>query len=381
MPNLTQTSTLLKSLGITRPTLILDHQQTLLNIASMAHKAQNAAVRLRPHGKTHQSAAVGKLCHMQGIHTITASSLDMALYFAANGWDDITDAIPVNTLEIDKINHLASKIKLNLLVDHPAAVSALAAGLTHPVRIWLEADLGYKRTGVSYENLDQALAIAQQIEQAEQMRFVGLLTHAGHTYVERSVAGITAVYQQVLTRLQVMQNHLLQNGIARCAISIGDTPACSVLNDFTGVDEIRPGNFVFYDLMQAQIGSCTSDQISVAVACPVIGLYPERQTAVIHGGGVHFAKDMLTDDHGRALFGQLTTITDGTFSGALPAATLTSVSQEHGTLTLTDPTLFNQLSLGDLVLVLPVHSCMTADLYSSYLDLDGQRYGRIPRQP
>jgi len=33
------------------------------------------------------------------------------------------------------------------------------------------------------------------------------------------------------------------------------------------VDEIRPGNFVFYDLMQYRIGSCSVGQIAVAMAC------------------------------------------------------------------------------------------------------------------
>jgi len=32
-------------------------------------------------------------------------------------------------------------------------------------------------------------------------------------------------------------------------ISYGDTPSCSIAENFDEVDEIRPGNFVFYDVM------------------------------------------------------------------------------------------------------------------------------------
>ena len=40
----------------------------------------------------------------------------MAEYFAENGWNDITIAFPFNLLEIDKINELAGKINLNILI-------------------------------------------------------------------------------------------------------------------------------------------------------------------------------------------------------------------------------------------------------------------------
>jgi hypothetical protein len=37
-----------------------------------------------------------------------------------------------------------------------------------------------------------------------------------------------------------------------------------------GATEIRPGNFVFYDLMQQNIGACSIDDIALRVLCPVI---------------------------------------------------------------------------------------------------------------
>jgi len=79
-------------------------------------------------------------------------------------------------------------------------------------------------------------------------------------------------------------------------LSIGDTPTCSVAEDFSGIDEIRPGNFVFYDLSQYQIGSCTIDQIAVAMACPIVAIHETRNEIVIYGGGVHFSKERLEDE-------------------------------------------------------------------------------------
>ena len=79
-------------------------------------------------------------------------------------------------------------------------------------------------------------------------------------------------------------------------ISMGDTPGCSVAEDFTGIDEIRPGNFVFYDLTQNRVGSNSIEQIAVAMACPVVAIHKDRREIIVYGGGVHFSKDRLENE-------------------------------------------------------------------------------------
>lgn len=368
------TSDYLKQLGIVKPTLILDKGQALRNIRHMAQKAIQNGVTLRPHFKTHQSASVGEFFRQNGVWMITTSSLDMALYFAECGWTDITVAIPVNVLQMDLINKLADMIQLSLLVDSIETVEALKLGLTCPVQVWLEVDPGYKRTGVQWNDLPQALAVVEAVRQTPKCEFVGLLSHAGHSYKATTKAEIRQVYEQSLERLKHVQNHLHANGIAPCAISFGDTPTASVVDDWLGVDELRPGNFLFYDLAQEQIGSCSSEQIAVAVACPVIGKYPDRQEVVVHGGAVHLSKEGLEVGPGRVIYGYPTTIQNNTFGSALTQAPVVSTSQEHGSLHITDPDLFDKITLGDLLLILPVHSCLTVNLFSHYKDLQGITY-------
>ena len=43
------------------------------------------------------------------------------------------------------------------------------------------------------------------------------------------------------------------------------------MRDLTGVTEVRAGNFVFFDLVMAGIGVCTTDDIAVSVLTTVIG--------------------------------------------------------------------------------------------------------------
>jgi D-serine deaminase-like pyridoxal phosphate-dependent protein len=105
------------------------------NIKRMAEKARRSDVRFRPHVKTHQSATIGEWFRAEGVSGITVSSLDMAEYFAENGWDDITVAFPANWLQIDLIKRLAERIRLNLLVESTESVEFLAQNLPSPVNI------------------------------------------------------------------------------------------------------------------------------------------------------------------------------------------------------------------------------------------------------
>ena len=78
-----------------------------------------------------------------------------------------------------------------------------------------------------------------------------------------------------------------------------------ITNDFTGVTEIRPGNFIFYDISQNSIGSCTMDQIAVCLAVPAVAVHPEERKVVVHGGAVHLSKDHIAMDDGSKNFGQV----------------------------------------------------------------------------
>lgn len=373
------TSQTLQNLGVVRPTLVLDEERLQQNIDRMVKRAQQNDVVFRPHFKTHQSAAIGEYFRTAGATKITVSSWHMATYFADHGWTDITVAIPVNLLQMATINELAERITLNLAVDSVAAVDALKEQVRHPVNIWIEADIGYHRSGVWYENVDDYVNLADMIADSDKLTLKGMLTHAGHSYKAYTKEQIAAVHEESVGRLAQLRTQLLVQG-HQVMISIGDTPTCSVLDDLSAVDEMRPGNFVFYDLTMVDIGVCEPADIAVAVACPVIGTYPHRQQVIVHGGGVHFSKDVLSDGD-RSLYGRVIRVRNGAFAEVVEGIELIGLSQEHGTLQLSDPALLDELVIGDLLLIVPVHSCMTADLYSSYLDLQGRRYPRIPRQP
>jgi D-serine deaminase-like pyridoxal phosphate-dependent protein len=349
---------------IIKPTLLLNETIARRNIAQMASRAMQNKVAFRPHFKTHQSAEIGEWFRENDVETITVSSVDMAVYFVQNGWRDITIAFPVNIREIEAINQLASDINLNLLVESSEVVSFLAEKLTSNVQIWLKADVGYGRTGIPTADLDKFMALVEQIETSAKLSFKGLLTHAGHIYRARGRAEIETIYHDMVNRLKHVQKDLPQ-----ALLSIGDTPSCSVMENLSAVDEIRPGNFIFYDLMQCQIGSCSEKDIAVAVACPVVAKHPERGELVIYGGAVHLSKEFITVD-GQQSFGKIAFLNETEWSEAIAGAYISALSQEHGIIKI-DETTMKQVKIGDLLVVLPIHSCLVVNLMKNYRILKG----------
>ena len=105
------TSDHLKSLGITRPTFLVDETRARANIHRMANKAKRSGVAFRPHFKTHQSTRIGGWFRDEGVDRITVSSVSMAEHFAEAGWTDITIAFLLNPLELPRLKQLAGYLK------------------------------------------------------------------------------------------------------------------------------------------------------------------------------------------------------------------------------------------------------------------------------
>ena len=103
---------------------------------------------------------------------------------------------------------------------------------------------------------------------------------------------IKSVFEKSIERIKV-----LSDGFPNYQISIGDTPTCSTINKYPEfINEIRPGNFIFYDLAQYKIGSCEIEDIAIRMICPVVSIYEEREEVLIYGGSVHFSKDILREN-------------------------------------------------------------------------------------
>lgn len=355
---------------ISEPTLLLNQAIARQNLRRMAEKARAAGVRFRPHFKTHQSARIGEWFREEGVTAITVSSVEMALYFSAHGWEDILVAFPANLRQMSAFNTLARQVRLGLLVESLQTVEALAEGLQYPVDLWLKIDSGSRRTGLAWDQPAALLPILQKIRTHAGFRFQGLLTHSGHTYGGGGAERVIAAFETGIQRLDGLRQQLAAAGYTSLEISVGDTPGCSLSSNFQPADEIRPGNFIFYDGMQAAQGVCNWQDVAVCVACPVVALHPERGTIILYGGAIHLSKEFIEVD-GLRSYGLLGLPSGAGWSPPLPGASLISLSQEHGVAQML-PQQLAQMQVGDLVCVYPIHSCLAVSALGKYLTLEGE---------
>lgn len=365
-------------MNISRPTLLLDTKKMTANLDRMWERALLRKVELIPHFKTHQSKEIGEVIRAKGVSKITVSSVKMAEYFASNGWNDITIAFPFNILEIDAINRLTDKsINVNLLVTSIETIDALIGGLNAPISVMIELNAGYGRTGVSTSNSSLLNAMAKKITESKLLYLYGLYCHPGNTYGCNSVNEIRELWSDVIDRTKKVKEELsIYNKALK--LRIGDTPGCSVVESMNGVDEIGPGNFIFYDLVMNYLGVCEEEDIAVAVAAPIVEKREDNLTVVVHAGGVHLSKDHLFDGDEQKFFGEMVILQEDGWSEIIDGAKVVGASQEHGTIKV-DQATFDALSIGDVIGILPIHSCLTANLMKEFHCMDGRVFEHMEK--
>ena len=398
--------------GLTVPTLLVDETKVRQNVRAMLERAKAGKVKLRPHFKTHQSIEIARWMRQEHekyqqeqegtgaeatICYCTVSSLSMAVYFSKE-FKDITVAFPFNMHEIQRVRDLIdSNVNLGLTVENIEAIDFLEKNLIRskrkigddtttpaspPLRLWIKVDAGYHRTGVRVQDTDQITTLLRKIQNSSSsIEIAGILIHGGHSYDARGDIEIAKVHRETLDGVSNLQK-LLSNQFPSLEYSVCDTPACSTQHDFTGCAEIRPGNYVFYDVEQSIVGSCKTSQIAVCLACPVVAKHSDRNQIVIYGGAVHLSKDNICDQSGNKIFGLPVSLLPssgndenpqggGGWGDIWPDSRVIKVSQEHGIIQTTNEVMA-KVQVGDFVGILPVHSCLTADCMGEYLTLDGK---------
>jgi len=355
---------------LSTPAFVVDRAIVRRNCERMRARL-NPPTRLRPHVKTHKTLEGARLQLGAETGPITVSTLAEAEFFADGGFRDITWAVPIAPSKIGRAATLATRIdRLNLLVDHVDSVDALdafASSSSTGFDVFLKVDCGTHRAGVDPESA-ASIALVERIVASPHLRFRGLLTHAGHSYDVDSVEAIREIAAEEAACLTRFAGKLQVAGIGVETRSIGSTPTCSVVERLPGVEEARPGNYVFFDAVQTGLGSCTLEDCAASVIVSVIGHYPERAAIVTDGGALALSKDGGARHPGREPEYGVVCDLAGT---PIPGLHLRGLSQEHGQIAVDAGVEIERFAIGARLRVIPNHSCLTAALFDRYTVVEG----------
>lgn len=350
------------------PAFLIDLPKLKGNLQLMKARAQTHGVSLRPHVKTHKTAEIARMQTTPAAPGITVSTLAEARFYQKAGFSDITYAFPITANKLGEAAELTADLDIfNILLDQPPTLSAVDTyGREHGIRfnVFLKVDCGYHRAGVD-PAASGSFELARRLAESDAVRFKGILTHAGQSYHCSNPAEIIEIAEQERDVMSRFADQLQQNKIACNTVSVGSTPTAMHAPNWQGVTEIRPGNYVLFDKFQADIGSCSPQQVAATVLTTVAAHYPDRNQMLIDAGALALSKDPGADHLGA----------DIVFGGVVnhPTLKLFSISQEHGLITAKNPINFEDFPVGSLLQIIPNHSCLTAALFPKYHVVEGHQ--------
>lgn len=359
--------------NVPTPSLVLDEHVLDRNLRRMAAAVNARGARLRPHIKTSKCVEVAKKARELGASGLTVSTLREAEYFHAHGFSDLFYAVAIGPGKHERAARLARDgAALRVCVDTLDGAKALAASarrLDLRFQTLIEIDCGDRRCGVS-PGSPELLSIAEIL--APDVTLLGVFTHAGQSYQSRGSEAFSRVAEAELSAVLVASERLRAKGHACPVLSLGSSPTAGAgAGRLDGV-EIRCGVYMFGDLFQAGIGSCSHEDIALSVLTEVISLRSERNELLIDAGALALSKDRSTEQlgPGRDCAYGVAVALDGT--PLAPALRVGKVSQEHGTLVSDSPIDFNRFPVGTRLRILPNHSCLTAAAHERYWVVGGQ---------
>ncbi|MEQ1762694.1 MAG: alanine racemase [Pyrinomonadaceae bacterium] len=345
------------------PGLILDVARVRSNAARVSAIVEKHGVRLRPHIKTHKSVEIAKIQTEGHSGAVTVSTLAEAKAFAAAGFSDFTYSVPIEPGKFSEVFELLrSGVKVNVVTDDPDIPDLLnraANAARVSVSVFLEVDCGDHRSGVD-PNSAAAASIPRLISDASNLDFAGILTHGGHSYDTTTLDEIKAIARQERDVMVELAERLRADGIELPTISIGSTPTITHADDLSGIDEVRPGNYILYDAFQATIGSCSFDDCALTILAAIVHRGSDK--IIVDAGAIALSKDRgPVDRDADCGYGRVLDLT-GNDLGLRVAG----VSQEHGVIRVADKSLLEKLKVGDRVRVLANHSCISAAQHTHY---------------
>jgi D-serine deaminase-like pyridoxal phosphate-dependent protein len=313
------------------PAVVIDRARAIRNLERMQAAATSGGIRLRPHAKTHKSPLIARWQIERGAAGICCAKVGEAEVFAAAGIPDIRLPYPINPANADRVIALLDRTRLSFIVDHPVVAKQWSDAMMRAGRqvdVLVKVDVGFHRCGIDPAT-DDAVAMIRGVAGLPGLRFKGLLSHAGHAYHAHS-----------------------------------EDELCRMATD-------EPGNYMYFDRTQVALGAATLDDCALTVMARVVSK-PAADRIIFDSGS-----KTLTNDGARGFtpapgFGVVLQ-EDGTADTNL---LIERLSEEHATVKVVGGS--TSLEPGDVVRIVPNHSCVVSNLVDQVWLLDGKTVEPMP---
>jgi D-serine deaminase-like pyridoxal phosphate-dependent protein len=334
--------------GLETPCPVVDLDRLTANLDRMASYTVLHGLQLRPHVKTHKSPRIAAEQMRLGAVGLTCAT-PRELEVMSDVSRDLLLAYPLlGAGKLQRAMDLPRSVRLTVGLDSMIAVDALAAAARtadRDVGVLVEVDVGMHRVGV--QSPSDALALAMHVRASAPLRFAGIMFYPGH--IRESVDAQDAGLARLRNDLQLLLTLLGDAGLAPAMVSGGSTPAAWRMHEIAGVNEVRPGTYVYNDRTTAALGACGWEDCAFTVLGTVVSTSVAGQ-AVVDCGSKALGREPMRGVAGEGF-------------GALldrPDVVVARMSEEHGILDLTSTDW--RPRVGDQVRIVPNHVCIVTHL-------------------
>ena len=260
-PHVARTKSLLGKPGsryaIPSPAAIVDSDALDRNLRRMAERAHRAGLALRPHAKTHKSAAIAHRQIEAGAIGICCAKLAEAEAMAAHGIESILVTSPIaGTVSAERTVLLARTLReFAIVVDHPDGAEELArASGGGEIRVLIDVDVGQGRTGV--RDITQAMAIFEAIRRFPNLQLKGLQGYGGQWQHIAGAPPRLAAVRTGMEFLAAVKSALAAAGASLPIVTGGGTGTFAADATVGILTEVQPGSYAFMD---REYGDALSD--------------------------------------------------------------------------------------------------------------------------
>ena len=346
------------------PAVVIDLDVMERNLSRVADYCRRQKLRLRPHTKTHKIPDLAKRQIASGATGITVAKIGEAEVMIDAGITDILIAYPIVGHEkAERLAKLAERANIAVSLDSEEAaraVSEAVAARNLKTGILVELDVGFGRCGLANE--DELLALARKVSDLAGLEFRGLMFFPGQFVVgpqERS-ALLTQVNSMLDRTLETFQ----RAGLPISTVSGGSTPTAYDAHLFHGVNESRPGMYIFNDRNMVGVGVASVEDCALSVVVTVVSNSIAGR-AIVDGGSKTFSSDRYLAGDGRG-FGLVKED---------PAAEMEGFSEEHGHLNIKHST--HEYKVGERLTIIPNHACSTVNMHDEVYGVRDQRVDTV----
>jgi D-serine deaminase-like pyridoxal phosphate-dependent protein len=325
------------------PALVIDLDIMERNLTRAADYARQHRLRLRPHTKTHKIPALGRRQLDLGAAGLTVAKTTEAEVMLEAAPPDLLIAYPVmGAAKLERLRALARRTRVTVAVDSVEAARGLSS-LGVDLGVLVEVDLGLGRTGVAPA---AAAALAQEVVGLPHLEWEGLAFYPGH--IKNLEDDDQARFGQLCRELHDVLTTLTALRLVPRIVSGGSTPLLFQSHLIDGLNEIRPGTYIFNDLNTVSMGACALEDCAATILTTVVSRREGHM--IIDGGSKTFSSDRLAT--GGPGFG---------YFPSLPGAVFHKMNEEHGYVDIRE--CGKAPAIGERLHVLPNHICVAVNLH------------------